>query len=177
MACLAAILVYTGCKLVNIKAMRALGKYGKGEVAVYIVTLAGIVLIDLLTGIMLGLGLAVVKLVYRFTHLTIRVEQDTERNRTNMFLEGAATFLRLPKLAQALQAIPPNAELHVRFEDLGHIDHACLDLLMKWEKQHEATGGSLVIDWESLTAKFRQVGKDNGKNGRAETQATGEEGK
>jgi len=32
--------------------------------------------------------------------------------------------------------------------------------------------GSLVIDWESLTAKFRQVGK-NGKNGRDETHATG----
>ncbi len=165
-ACLAAILVYTGCKLVNIKAMRALGKYGKGEVAVYVVTLAVIVVIDLLTGIVMGLGLAVVQLIYRFTHLTIRVERDAERNRTTLFLKGAATFLRLPKLAQSLQTIPPNTELHVHFEDLGHIDHACLDLLMKWEKQHEATGGSLVLDWESLTAKFRPRGQDNGKNGR-----------
>ena len=175
-ACLAAILVYTGCKLVNIKAMREIGKYGKGEVAVYIATLAAIVVIDLLTGIVVGLGLAVAQLIYRFTRLTIRVEQDTERNRSNMYLEGAATFLRLPKLAQALQAIPPNTELHVHIENLGHIDHACLDLLMKWEKQHEATGGSLVIDWESLTAKFRQAGKNNGKNDRAVTLSTGEEG-
>ncbi len=157
-ACLAAILVYTGCKLVNIKAIRELGKYGKGEVAVYIVTLTGIVVIDLLSGIVVGLGLAVVRLLYRFTHLAIRVEKDAERNRTNLYLEGAATFLRLPKLAQALQTIPPDTELHVHFEELGHIDHACLDLLMKWEKQHEATGGSLVMDWESLTAKFRPRG-------------------
>ncbi|MDP1793327.1 MAG: solute carrier family 23 protein, partial [Acidimicrobiales bacterium] len=168
-SCLAAILVYTGCKLVNIKAVRELGKYGKGEVAVYVVTLAVIVVIDLLTGIVMGLGLAVVQLVYRFTHLTIWVERDTERNRTTLYLKGAATFLRLPKLAQALQGIPPDTELHVHFEDLAHIDHACLDLLMKWGKQHEATGGSLVLDWESLTAKFRQVKKNNGKNGRAET--------
>ena len=142
----------------NIKAIRELGKYGKGEVAVYIVTLTGIVVIDLLSGIVVGLGLAVVRLLYRFTHLAIRVEKDAERNRTNLYLEGAATFLRLPKLAQALQAIPPDTELHVHFEELGHIDHACLDLLMKWEKQHEATGGSLVMDWESLTAKFRPRG-------------------
>ncbi len=175
-ACLAAILVYTGCKLVNIKAVRELGKYGKGEVAIYVVTVVVIVVIDLLTGIVTGLGLAVVQLIHRFTHLTIRVERDTERNRTTLYLTGAATFLRLPKLAQALQAIPPDTELHVHFDNLGHIDHACLDLLMKWEKQHEATGGSLVIDWESLTAKFRQVGKNNGKNGRQETQTTGEEG-
>ncbi len=175
-SCLAAILVYTGCKLVNVKAMREIGKYGKGEVAVYIVTIAGIVVIDLLTGIVMGLGLAVVKLVYRFTHLTIRVERDKEQNRTSMYLEGAATFLRLPKLAQALQAILPNTELHVHFEDLTHIDHACLDLLMKWEKQHEATGGSLVIDWESLTAKFRPVGNNNGKNGRSSALAGEEKG-
>ncbi len=151
-ACLAAILVYTGCKLVNIKAVRELRKYGKGEVAVYIATLTVIVLIDLLTGIVVGLGLALAKLVYGFTHLAIRVEQDTERNHTNMHLEGAATFLRLPKLAQALQTIPPNTELHVHIDSLGHMDHACLDLLMNWEKQHEATGGSLVLDWKRLTA-------------------------
>lgn len=39
-----------------------------------------------------------------------------------------------------------------------------------------ATGGSLVIDWESLTAKFRPPGEDNGKNGGAATQAVGEGG-
>ena len=54
-------------------------------------------------------------------------------------------------------------------EGLSHIDHACLDLLMKWEKQHEGTGGSLVIDWEILTAKFHQVDQNKGKNGRVET--------
>jgi hypothetical protein len=70
----------------------------------------------------------------------------------------------LPKLAQTLQSIPSNTELHVDFEGLDHIDHACLDLLMTWERQHKAAGGSLVIDWEHLTAKFRRVGKDNGKD-------------
>ena len=34
---------------------------------------------------------------------------------------------------------------------------------MSWEKQHEALGGSLVIDWESLTAKFDpRLGNGNG---------------
>jgi MFS superfamily sulfate permease-like transporter len=173
---LAAILVYTGCKLVDIKAIRELRGYGKGELAVYMVTLVGIVVIDLLTGIVLGLGLALAQLMYRFTHLTIRVEQHAVHNRTHMYLEGVATFIRLPKLFQALQAIPPNTELHVHIQELGHIDHACLDLLMKWEKQHEATGGSLVIDWDSLAAKFRQVSKTNGNNGRAPTQAVHEDG-
>ena len=50
--------------------------------------------------------------------------------------------------------MPDSAELHVDFEDLNYIDHACLDLLMNWAKQHEGTGGKLVLDWESLHGRF-----------------------
>lgn len=43
-----------------------------------------------------------------------------------------------------------------------HADRCtCLDLLMNWAKQHESTGGKLVIDWESLHARFR-AGNGNG---------------
>ena len=37
---------------------------------------------------------------------------------------------------------------------LSYIDHARLTLLTNWEKQHEATGGKLVLDWETLRARF-----------------------
>jgi hypothetical protein len=36
---------------------------------------------------------------------------------------------------------------------------------MNWEKQHEATGGSLVLDWESLTARFNSFGNRTAKHG------------
>ena len=51
------------------------------------------------------------------------------RSGRDLYLEGAATFLRLPKLAAALEAVPANRELHVHFDHLDYIDHACLDLL------------------------------------------------
>jgi hypothetical protein len=79
-----------------------------------------------------------------------------------LHLEGAATFLRLPKLAAALEAVPSDTELHVHLEHLTYIDHACLDRLMHWEKEHTAMGGSLVIDWDTLTARFHSAGKGNG---------------
>jgi ABC-type transporter Mla MlaB component len=101
--------------------------------------------------------------MYTFSHLSIRIEQDRSQERTTLHLNGAATFLRLPKLAAALESVPGNTELHVDFEGLTYIDHACLDLLVNWEKVHTASGGSLVIDWDSLTARFRMLG--NGKEG------------
>lgn len=46
---LAAILVYTGYKLVDPKSIKELLKYGRGEVAIYTATVMAIVIADLLT--------------------------------------------------------------------------------------------------------------------------------
>lgn len=155
---LAAVLVYTGYKLMNPKAVRKLSEFGKGEVAIYAATLGIVVIVDLLTGIVVGIGLALGKLLYTFSHLEIRVKSDAGRRRTEIFLEGTATFVRLPRLAAALEAVPQDTELHVHFEHLDYIDHACLELLMNWEKQHVASGGHLVLDWDELRARFWRNG-------------------
>jgi MFS superfamily sulfate permease-like transporter len=155
-ASLAAVLVYTGYKLVNLKVVRKLMQYGWGEVAIYLATLVTIVVEDLLTGVLVGVALAAAKLLYTFSHLQVRVEEDARHNRHVMRLNGAATFVRLPQLAAALEQIPESSELHVELDRLGYIDHACLELLTSWAKQHEATGGRLVMDWNTLHASFRR---------------------
>ncbi len=159
---LAAILVYTGYKLVNPRSIKELASFGWGEVAIYTVTVVTIVVADLLTGVIAGVALAAAKLLYTFSHLTTELRVDSDTGRTMLDLHGAATFVRLPRLASELEKVPARAELHVDFEHLDYIDHACLDLLMTWARQHEATGGRLVLDWESLHARFhRENGRRN----------------
>jgi MFS superfamily sulfate permease-like transporter len=153
-AALAAILVYTGYKLVNLKAIKELRKYGWGEVVTYFATMIMIVATDLLTGVIVGILISAVRLLYMFSHLETDLKLEEPRKRAVLFLNGTATFLRLPVLAKQLEQVPENTELHVDFEHLEFIDHACLDLLMTWAKRHESTGGSLVIDWDSLHASF-----------------------
>lgn len=152
---LAAMLVYTGYKLINFKAIRELKKYGWGEVAIYCVTLGMIVCTDLLTGVLTGIGLAAARLLHTFSHLDVWLKVDQQQKVATLELDGAATFMRLPVLAAELERVPDNVELRVDFERLHHIDHACLDLLMNWAKQREDTGGTLVLDWESLHANFQ----------------------
>ena len=153
---LAAMLVYIGYKLVNFQSIKNLREYGWGEVVIYVVTVGTIVATDLLTGVLTGVGLAAAKLLYTFSHLESHLSIEPEQQKAVLSLEGAATFVRLPVLAEALEQVPDNVELHVDFEHLDFIDHACLDLLINWEKQHGATGGSLVIDWDTLHASFRR---------------------
>ncbi len=154
-ASLAAILVYTGYKLVNPKSIKELWKYGKSEVAIYVTTIVVIVVEDLLTGVLVGVALSGMKLLYVFSHLETYLDVGLESGKATLSLKGAATFVRLPVLAAVLERVPPGAELHVDFQHLDYVDHACLDLLMNWAKQHESSGGKLVIDWASLHARFR----------------------
>ena len=155
-ACLAGLLVFTGYKLAYPKVVPALLKYGKTEAAIYFSTIAVIVATDLLKGVLFGLLLSLLKLLYVFSHLEIKWDEDSVNNRVNLHLRGAATLIRLPMLATALEQAKPGAEVHVHFEHLDYIDHACLDLLTNWEKQHEAAGGILVIEWEELSWRYHR---------------------
>jgi MFS superfamily sulfate permease-like transporter len=152
---LAALLVLTGYKLVFSNEAKELKKFGKGEMSIFFVTMFSIVFIDLLTGVLVGVLLSIAKLLYHFSHLNVRIDSEDRRHKTSLYLSGAATFLSLPKLAAAIEDVPADSELHVHLEDVDYIDHACLDLLMTWDKQHRASGGNLVIDWGTLGAMYR----------------------
>jgi MFS superfamily sulfate permease-like transporter len=157
-AVLAAVLVFTGYKLVNVAAIRELARFGRAEVFIYVSTLVGIVCVDLLTGVVLGIGLSLARLLYQVSHLEIEIREGPEPERLDFVLRGAATVMRLPKLAAALERLPGGVALHVHLEELSYIDHACMDLLVNWEKQNESLGGTLTIDWPGLEARFRNAG-------------------
>jgi MFS superfamily sulfate permease-like transporter len=153
-ASLGAMLVYTGWKLIDMKAVRELWRVHRIELGIYAVTMLVIVVEDLLMGVITGVALSAVRLLYIFTYLETNLVVTTDLRQARVRLSGAATFVRLPKLAAQLERVPAGAELHVDMRGLNYIDHACLDLLMSWAKRHEVEGGRLVIDWDSLHARF-----------------------
>jgi len=155
LSALAAVLVYTGYKLAYPKILSTLKSYGWAEVAIYAITIVMIVLTNLLDGVLVGLGLSLLKLVYAFSHLEIEKSEGPD-NRVDLHLKGAATLVRLPMLASVLEELKPGAHVHVHIGELDYIDHACIDLLSNWDRQHERSGGSLVIEWEELKMKYQQ---------------------
>lgn len=150
---LAAILVYTGYKLVNPAQIRSLWKQGRAEFAIYALTLLAIVGTDLLTGVVVGVVASMIKLMYTFTHLRIR--KDVHGQTVHLHLDGAATFLRLPALAAALESVPRSAELHVNVQQLSHVDHAALEAFRGWERQAERAGGRLVMEWDEVHSLYK----------------------
>lgn len=153
-ASLGAILVYTGYKLMNPKAALKLWRFSRGEMMIYGVTVALIVATDLLTGVLVGVALAAGKLLLKFSRLNVQTSQTGQV--VDVQLQGAATFVALPNLAEALEALPRGTEVHVHAGNLAYIDHACLELLATFQRQHEATGGSFTVEWDDLESRYRE---------------------
>lgn len=156
LSALAAVLVFTGYKLAYPKIVPTLMKFGRAEVAIYAATIVTIVMTDLLKGVVLGLVLSLGKLLYAFSRLAITKDEDAATGDVTLSLKGAATLIRLPTLASTLEDIKPGSKVRVLIDNLDYIDHACIDLLTNWDKQHKTTGGSLQIEWDGLTNRYQR---------------------
>ncbi|MGW4522873.1 bifunctional SulP family inorganic anion transporter/carbonic anhydrase [Amycolatopsis sp. NPDC004378] len=138
LAALAALLVYVGAKLVNITGLKEVRRHG--DLPVYAVTLAGAVAVNLLTGVAAGILLALALMLRRMIFSGIHVEKDGERHR--VVIEGALTFLSVPRLTRVLAEVPPHAEVTLELL-VDYLDHAAFDCLRGWQQAH---AGPVTVD-------------------------------
>jgi MFS superfamily sulfate permease-like transporter len=152
-ASLAGVLVYTGFKLVDLKALRGLGRYGRIPMLTYAVTALAIIFTDLLTGVLLGFALTLLRLALKAARLKISVI-ETGPQQVELRLVGAATFLKVPALTRVLEGIPPGTTVQVPMGYLTYIDHSCLELLEDWGRANKANGSRMDIESRGLKRRI-----------------------
>ncbi|MEW2243077.1 SulP family inorganic anion transporter [Streptomyces sp. NPDC026666] len=136
---LAGILVYSGAKLIPVRALGTLWRDHRSEAVVLVVTAVSIVAISMFEGVLIGLALAVVKSAWEASHIRLEVV-DKGAGPVEAFLSGNATFLRLPKILDSLEALPQDRPVLLDLSGLHHLDHACRMALESWAAQHSADG-------------------------------------
>ncbi|MDX2683643.1 SulP family inorganic anion transporter [Streptomyces sp. NY05-11A] len=146
-AALAGLLVHAGCKLVPVREVRKLWRGHRGEVVVLGVTTGAIVVGNLFEGVLVGLALAVAKTAWEISHVHVETEDRGDAGLVVRVL-GHATFLRLPKLLDALEALPHDREVRLELGGLRHVDHACAAALEGWAA---ARGQGLVASSSSTS--------------------------
>lgn len=60
-------------------------------------------------------------------------------------VEGTLSFLSIPRLSRVLAQVPAGSHVVVEMV-LDFLDHAAYEHLATWQRQHEATGGTVVVD-------------------------------
>ncbi|PRX48543.1 carbonic anhydrase [Prauserella shujinwangii] len=141
LAALAGLLVYVGARLVDAQHIREVLKHG--DLPLYLVTLAGVVFIDLLTGVLIGIALSLVLMLRRTMWSGIHAEGQGDRWR--VVVEGALTFLSVPRLSAVLGSLPQGSRVTLELV-VDYLDHAAFECLSDWQQAHERSGGTVVVD-------------------------------
>jgi MFS superfamily sulfate permease-like transporter len=142
LAALAGLLVYAGCRLVPVRELGPLWREHRGELVVLGVTAVAIVMGNLLQGVLMGLALAVAKTAWDTSQVQVESEDRGDAGLV-VRVTGNATFLRLPALLDALEALPHDRHVRLDLGGLRHVDHACSAALEMWTR---GRGGSARQD-------------------------------
>ena len=131
LAVLAAVLILTGYKLANPALARRWWGRGWRQFAPFAVTVAGVVLTDLLVGVALGLAVSVAfilrenqKSAYFF-----RREKYQEGDIIHIHLAQEVTFLNKAAIKLTLEHLPPGGYVIIDASETVYIDHDVLDLV------------------------------------------------
>ncbi|WP_373314553.1 SulP family inorganic anion transporter [Streptomyces longispororuber] len=135
-ATLAGVLVHAGWKLIPVKDFGPLWREHRGEALVLAVTALAIVGTNMFEGVLIGLALAVVKTAWETSHVHLEVDGLEGTGTVRVRVVGNATFLRLPKLLDQLEALPSDRRTHLDLSGLRHLDHACAMALATWAERH-----------------------------------------
>ncbi|MEU5690547.1 SulP family inorganic anion transporter [Actinosynnema sp. NPDC020468] len=141
---LAALLLHAGWKLLEPRRVARLVRTDPAESAVLLLTAGLIVVTDLLTGTLVGLLAAVVKTAWDVSRLSVTVDGACEEHE-HVTLRGNATFLRLPRLLDALEALPVTKHVRVDLRGLRHLDQACRQALDQWAETHRTAGRTVDL--------------------------------
>ncbi|MEU9112855.1 SulP family inorganic anion transporter [Streptomyces sp. NPDC048483] len=136
LAALAGVLVHAGCKLIPLRALRPLWREHRGEAVVLFITAVSIVTINMFEGVLIGIVAAVVKTAWETSHIHLDVHTPDDDGPVLVRAVGNATFLRLPKLLDQLEALPADRDVELDLSGLRHLDHACGAALTNWAEQH-----------------------------------------
>ncbi|SFQ36445.1 carbonic anhydrase [Amycolatopsis arida] len=141
LAALAGLLVHVGARLVNPQHIREVREHG--DLSVYLVTLTGVVVLDLLTGVLIGIALSLAVMLHRTMWSGIHAEGEGEHRR--VVVEGALTFLSVPRLSKVLGAQPAGSTVTLELV-VDYLDHAAFDCISGWQQNHERSGGAVIVD-------------------------------
>ena len=146
MAALAGVLVVTGVRLVSVDHVKhLLHRYGPLPAVVWAATLICVVATDLLTGVLVGIGLSLLELLPHARRLRLSVDEESREEAHEVALHGTATFLNLPKLSARLEALPSGRLVILNVERLSHIDHTCAEMVREWVDRRRGAGAQVEL--------------------------------
>ncbi|MDP0400092.1 bifunctional SulP family inorganic anion transporter/carbonic anhydrase [Tsukamurella strandjordii] len=139
---LAGLLIVIGFQLVKTAHIRTARR--TGDIAVYAVTILGVLFLNLLEGVLAGLVVAILLVLWRVARASIEASQDSA-GRWHVAIDGSLSFFSLPRLSRVLASVPPQSDVAIELT-VDFLDHASAEEITEWVRRYRASGGTVTID-------------------------------
>jgi MFS superfamily sulfate permease-like transporter len=129
---LAAVLFIVGYKLAKPALFKKMWKLGWKQFLPFIVTIAGIILKDLLVGVGLGLAVGIFIVLiksYQNSHFLHKEGGDINDNKLKMTLAEEVTFINKGAILKELDRVPENSYLEIDVRKTKYLDYDVVEIL------------------------------------------------
>ena len=133
LAALAAILIFTGYKLSKYSLFTEFYKKGANQFIPFLITIIAILLTDLLIGILIGIGIALMFMVWSNFRSSVMVVND--QNNYLFRFRKDVSFLNKPIIKRKLEEVPADSFIVIDTSRADFIDRDIIDVINEF-KQH-----------------------------------------
>lgn len=149
LAVLAGLLLVIGAKLIKVADIRTSRR--TGDLLVYVATLGCVVFLNLLEGVIIGLALAALCVLWRVLRAQIHVHQAAAGHLPwRVTIAGSCSFFALPRLNRVLHSVPEGQDVMVEL-NADYLDHAFREALLAWQSQHRKSGAAVLLEEHGTT--------------------------
>jgi MFS superfamily sulfate permease-like transporter len=150
LASLAAILLVVGYKLASFNVLKQVYKMGRAEFIPFIVTILGIVFTDLLTGISIGLVLAIFHILWNNYKAAYFFDADSyvPGEPIKIQLSESVTFLNKAGISKALTELPDGSTVMIDASKTVSIHPDVIEIISDFEASAE--NRSISVNWTGL---------------------------
>lgn len=160
LSALAAILIVTGFKLASPKLFREMWNEGRAQFLPFAITIAAIVFTDLLTGVIIGLGISILFILHSNLRRPLRriVEKHAGGDVLRIELANQVSFLNKAALERTIHEVPRGGRVIIDARKTDYIDPDIRDLL---SDLRDTTAAAHGIELGFLGLKDHNVSDDH----------------
>ena len=159
LACLAAILIYSGVKLVNPLLFLKMYRDGPSQYLPFLATIVGVVFTDLLVGVGIGMvvaGFFVVRSAFFAPAITYTDDGPRKRIRLGQNL----IFLHKPRLEAVLERIPDGVIVEIDTRHNRFMDHDIREMLLDFARKAPGRRIEMLLGKELVLESYKMEIRD-----------------
>ncbi|WP_114781263.1 SulP family inorganic anion transporter [Botryobacter ruber] len=158
LASLAAILIVVGYKLAKPALFMSMYRKGYSQFLPFVITIVAIVFTDLLTGIGIGMAVAIIILLrnhYKVSHYLYKDKAPAGKEKYYMILAEEISFLNKGEIMQTLRKLPENVDLEIDVSKSAYIDPDVHEVIDDFKETAKRKNINLTVKEVADTEKIK----------------------